>query len=81
MRESLAFICVALLLSAGACSEGDYQGGGRRTDLGKEAGDGISLSEAGRGNTAGSGGNAGGSATAGRGGADCSLNAAAGCEP
>lgn len=90
IRSCLA-LSVVLGLGLAACSDGDYQGGGRRTDIGRKGNEGISLSESGSGNTAGnvagsvgvggtSGGRGGASAGAPFGIAGCSASSAAGCE-
>lgn len=63
-----------VLLALGACSDGDYQGGGRRNDVGRSTNDGISLAAGGEQN-AGGGAGKGGAAAAGQAGlAGCSAS-------
>ena len=85
IRIALMSLLTAAVLAFGACTGSDYQGGGRRSDLGTNDGNAISLAAGGDASTAGGGGTSGGAGVAGYAGCavigDAGAGLAIGCVP
>jgi hypothetical protein len=80
-RARVASSIGLLFFAVVACGQSDYQGGGRRNDLGANTASGIGLGAGGVGHTEDTAGNGGSTASGSAGYAGCALGGEAGEGP